>query len=336
MSLHSPPIRTSSTDVGTLTGKRPKFSITLERSQRAGLALRMILLHLLDALEDNVEGTIRGLDPEFLHDLRVACRRTRSALSRLKGVYSAGVIGPFKPELKWLGTVTGDLRDLDVFLLGLPELRTSALPDAEASFEEVESVIVENRSRAQLEVADALKSDRFSGLVTGWRRVLDSADSMTGPEAERPVDDISRDRIAAAFRKILKRGDRLGDDPPPEALHRLRIDAKRLRYLLEFFKSLYPETDITARIKELKRLQNTLGEFNDYDVQQKMLHNLVFKASDHRTGTGGDALRADALINLLVQRREERRGAFLTAYEEFSCEAVRTAFTDLFGGRVGR
>ena len=60
----------------------------------------------------------------------------------------------------------------------------------------------------------------------------------------------------------------IDDDSPDEALHRLRIDAKKLRYLLEFFRALYPPKEIGAVVGALKSLQDNLGDFNDLSVQQ--------------------------------------------------------------------
>ena len=80
---------------------------------------------LLDTLERNIPGTRADLDSEFLHDLRVATRRTRSVLSQVKQVLPDDVVADFKQRFAWLGQVTGPTRDLDVFLLELPRYRAS-------------------------------------------------------------------------------------------------------------------------------------------------------------------------------------------------------------------
>ena len=88
----------------------------------AAAALATVLTALLDTLEANVNGTVRDIDTEFLHDLRIAVRRTRSALKLAGDVLPGGLAGRFRPEFKWLGDLTTPTRDLDVYLLGYPSM----------------------------------------------------------------------------------------------------------------------------------------------------------------------------------------------------------------------
>ena len=65
-----------------------------------------MLSALLDAIEANVRGTMRDVDTEFLHDLRIAVRRTRSALKLAGTCCRGGLAARFRPEFKWLGDLT--------------------------------------------------------------------------------------------------------------------------------------------------------------------------------------------------------------------------------------
>jgi CHAD domain-containing protein len=85
-----------------------KPDLQLQPSMPAGEAARRILQNQLEAMEANEEGTCAARDPEFLHDFRVAVRRTRSALSQIKGVLPAPVLERFRPEFAWLGEITAD------------------------------------------------------------------------------------------------------------------------------------------------------------------------------------------------------------------------------------
>lgn len=80
-----------------------KLEIELDPQMRADAATRQILLTLLQALEVNENGTRADIDSEFLHDFRVAVRRTRSALTQIKGVLPESVLQRFGPEFGWLG-----------------------------------------------------------------------------------------------------------------------------------------------------------------------------------------------------------------------------------------
>src|SRR4249919_3165204 len=111
----------------------------------ARCAMQMVLLRLLDTLEANVPGTVRDIDTEFLHDLRVAVRRSRSAIKLCGDVLAAGVPEAFGGEFKWLGDVTTPIRDLDVYLLGYDEMAAGLLAATPAELEPFHRYLVQRR-----------------------------------------------------------------------------------------------------------------------------------------------------------------------------------------------
>ena len=146
-----------------------KIEVELTAAMPARSALVAILLRLLDTLEANVAGAIRDIDTEFLHDLRVSVRRTRSALKLGGHLLPDGLADEYRPEFKWLGDLTTPTRDLDVHLLtfdaGAAAL-TSASPADLAPFHDY---LVERRTREQRRLTRALRSARFKKLTTSWR-----------------------------------------------------------------------------------------------------------------------------------------------------------------------
>jgi len=324
--------------VTAVRGRRPgdyssKLRVALDPEQTADSAVRRILLDLAATIEANVEGTMTDLDSEFLHDLRVACRRTRSALSQLKGVLAAETAAPYNAEFKWLGNVTGPLRDLDVYLLEMPGYHAVLPAAAAADLEPLEKLIRSTRNRALKSVAQVLRSTRFARLMTSWRQTLEATEpSPTAIAACRAIE-LADTRISKAYRRILKRGAGFDDDPPAEALHRLRIDAKKLRYLLEFFRSLYPEQVITARINELKQLQDILGGLNDMEVQRKRLTDFAHELHGDPAVPTSCILTVGRLAAILEERQEGFRMAFHDAFMEFSGRRARAAFSRISGGK---
>ncbi len=310
-----------------------KPTLDLAPDQRADGALRAVLAHLLATLRANVEGVLQDIDTEFLHDLRVATRRTRSALAQVKGVLGEDETTAFAQELRWLGSVTNPCRDLDVYLLEMDGFRRR-LGSAAGDLEPLARMLGRDRRAALRRVRRALRSARFARLLDTWDHLVSSPpDSGTEPpNAARPIADVAGERIFKAYRRMFKRGSKLGDDPPPRSLHRLRIDGKKLRYLLEFFASLYDPKAVNRLVKELKQLQDILGGFNDMSVQQARLLEFA-----HELMGSGEA-RAETMIAMgrlaaaMARRQEELHDGFAGAFAAFSSARSQRRYRSLFHG----
>src|SRR5262249_24087085 len=144
----------------------------LSPAMPARMALAAVLLQLLDTLEANVPGTVRDIDTEFLHDLRVAVRRTRTALKLRAGLLPAGMASEYRPAVQWLRGPPPPTRAVDAPLLpcaaGAAEL-TSARPEDLAPFHDY---LAKRRGIEQRRLARALRSARFTTLITAWRGAL--------------------------------------------------------------------------------------------------------------------------------------------------------------------
>ena len=116
-------------------GYSSKLGLQLDPDMRADQATKVILHRLLDIMLQNEAGTRTGTDTEFLHDFRVAIRRTRSALTQIKAVFPKRVVDRYKTEFAWLGQITSPSRDLDVYLLSFDEYRDSLPADMQADIE---------------------------------------------------------------------------------------------------------------------------------------------------------------------------------------------------------
>jgi CHAD domain-containing protein len=305
--------------------------LPLDERRTASSAARMILLALLEAIEANVDGTIGDLDVEHLHDLRVACRRSRSAISQLKGVLPRDEVARFTADLEWLGRVTGPLRDLDVFLLELPDYRATADETARAGLDRLEPLLEQRRSIAHRNVVEALASERFGRFISEWRSYLETPEGLSAGRSAEPVRSAANRRIAKARKRLLKRGRKIDRSSPARSFHRLRIDGKKLRYLLEFFRCLYPEREITTMVRELKGLQDILGGFNDLEVQQSLLDELASELSQEPGRVTGTPPSIDRLTGELERRQEELRGDFNGAFAAFSSASADDTYRRLFG-----
>jgi CHAD domain-containing protein len=311
-----------------------KPRIDLRPDQPAEEALRALLHQLLDTLTANVVGVLDDLDIEFLHDLRVATRRTRSALSQLKNVLPAGPVKDFAAEFKWLGGVTGPLRDMDVYLLEMAQHRQQ-LDAPDDVLGPLDQLLRRTRRNQLRRVRRALRSARFERLVTGWAAFLENPGGAEDEPAEAatPILEIANRRILKAYRRMLKRGKKLQSEPPPELLHRLRIDAKKLRYLLEFFRELYDPSLIATLVKELKKLQDILGGFNDMEVQQRRLREFADRMIEEQSAAAATIFAMGRLADVMRERQESYRLQFHDRFEAFASKNSRRLYDRLFGAR---
>ncbi len=307
-----------------------RFAVQLDPDWTARRAAITIYQGLLETMLVNEEGIVRDLDSEFLHDFRVAIRRTRSGLGQMKKVLPPEITATMKEEFAYLGRVTGPVRDLDVYLLRerdyqarLPELLRNGL---EAFF----SDLAEQRKAEQRKLVKALRAPRYRQLVTSWAEYLDSDDPTPSADSDVPVIDLARRIIRRRYKRVMKDGRAISDISPDERLHRLRIQGKKLRYSLEFFRSLFPQDQADVVIKQLKRLQNNLGDFNDLSVQQEMLARYL---QGLRPGSRRNMDLAAAIGGLLtdLSREQQRvRRRFAKTFARFDSRKNAALFSKLF------
>ncbi len=318
----------------TVTGLEPgayssKLDVPLQPGLRADAAARRIFLHLLGTLERNVEGTRADLDSEFLHDLRVATRRTRSALSQIKAVLPSEIVDDYKQRFGWLGQITGPTRDLDVFLLEFPKYR-DLLPEAlRADLEPFHRFLETHQRAEQGALGKRLGSPHFRKLLKSWRGYLESdlPDKPLAANAARPIKAVADERIWKMFRRVLKEGRAITDASPHEALHELRKSCKKLRYLIEFFQVLYPAGRTKPLVKALKNLLDNLGQFQDLEVQAHKLEHFAEQMQAEGEVPLPTLLAMGALIGDLLRRQDAARHEFRGRFNQFdtkdNCGAYR-------------
>jgi CHAD domain-containing protein len=306
-----------------------KIEVTLDAAMPARAALAAVLLQLLDTLEANVVGTVRDIDIEFLHDLRVAVRRTRSALKLGGYLLPAGLAREYRGRFKWLGDLTTPARDLDVQLLNLPEATaalTSTSPGDLAPFGEY---LARQRSVEQRRLARALRSARFAALTSGWRGAITGLTApRRGPDAGRAAAAI----IGRAHQRVLARGRAITGESPPEKLHDLRKRCKELRYALEFFASLYDPAAYRQAIRELKDLQDCLGTYQDCQVQQHEIRVIAAEMMETGDVPAATLLAMGELSAQVGQRERRARKEFTGRFAEFASGPAQARFHALIAG----
>ena len=307
-----------------------KFDIALERTISIGDAVSIICLHLLADMERNLEGIVADIDSEFLHDFRIAVRRTRSLIDLFKKILPATVTGHFENEFKWLGTVTGPVRDIDVYLLTkndyLNMLPPTLRPGLQLFFDELREKRIEELKRLH----SHLRSPRYQSLVEDWRRFLnDKEGRLYNGQLLGSCKTCADAMIVKRCRKYIRSGNAITDASTDEKIHRLRIQGKKFRYLLEFFKSFYDESNMTVIVKQMKMLQNNLGEFNDLSVQLRLLNGRLDLLRGRSLKTIRLAAALGGLITVLDAKKMQVRNQFASTYEQVSSTPIEAMLSDM-------
>ena len=317
-------------------GKDPKdFSSKLRIELTPELtsleALRLIMKHLLRTIKLNEEGIIKDIDIEFLHDFRVAVRRTRSALSQIKGVFPDDVTEKFRAGFSNLGRMTNHLRDLDIYMLDKDRYRSMLPEELNPGLEQMYLMFKNERKRAHKEIVKALKSKEYKEFVESWEGFLnEQKDIASASNSGAMVKEMAGRIIKRKYRRVVRDGSRINKSTPDPELHKLRIECKKLRYMIEFFSSLYPVEDIKSLIRHLKILQDNLGEFNDLSVQRVSLKSFVDKL-DHSDEQHRECIvSSGGLISVLFERQKEVRSHFTERFKEFQDKETKAIFKKLF------
>jgi len=305
-------------------------SIPLDPDLPALEGFRLVLAHLARSIEANLPGTIDDIDPEFLHEFRVAVRRSRSVLRHGTRVL---------PEMAWatdglrsLGHLTGPPRDLDVYVLEWDDYVDDLPAETVAALEPVRAQLHVDRAAAHDELAVALRAEPVTDLLARWSRWLSDPrhPAAAGPDAERPILDLVRRRIEKAQDRLVGHGRKITPATPAEDVHELRKDAKKLRYLLECFGGLLPTKPRKAFVKRLKALQDNLGRHQDAEVHVAQLRQTVTELPEETPNQTFVAI--GQLIEQLEQIRQDARDEFAERFADYDAEATHRALRALLDG----
>lgn len=256
----------------------------------------------------NTPGTCRDADHEYLHDLRVATRRARFALKLFEDVVGAEYAGSLRAELKWIASLLGEVRDLDVFLVRIHDHMSRIHSDT--GFARLVEDHLNLQRLAHLEnLRSALREERYTELVNALRALPDHPVSGSSSAAKTGSRLIFK--TAKKFHRLL---DMPAAELGMEDLHRIRIKFKRLRYISEFFRPFFGKK-LGGHIKTCIAFQDRLGLLNDATVAERNLRKLAKALSGKLSDT--DLLSLGALIQLQRSIAEEQRLEFIETWNDF-------------------
>jgi CHAD domain-containing protein len=152
--------------------------------------------------------------------------------------------------------------------------------------------------------------------------------------ADLPIERVASQRIWRMYKKVRKAGRAVTDDVPPEAMHELRKDCKKLRYLIEFFRGLYPSDDVKQLVKALKVLLDNLGDFQDLEVQADKLRAYARSFDPNDPATLPTVMAIGALVADLLKRQQAAHGRFKDRFAAFDAPGNRRRYAELFKAKA--
>ena len=245
-------------------------------------AFKAIAGSCLHQLVANKPATLRG-DPEGVHQMRVALRRLRAAISLFADMLLDPQTGEMKSQFKWITQELGPARELDVFISRVVKPIARGKPNG-PGVAGLAKDLQQRREEAFARGCAAIESTRFRNLVLDTARWIEAGDWTRNPDdltrllREQPVVGAAADELRRRWKKLLKAGAQL-DQLDPQRRHKMRIQAKKLRYASEFFASAFPGKKAVRRRKRfvtaLEKLQDALGDLNDIAVHAGLTERIV-------------------------------------------------------------
>ena len=274
-------------------GRGPSWSkaeaTSLARDHAVGDALGRILDGVFRQIWANLDAAFDGRDPEGVHQLRVAVRRLRSALTLFKPVLAADRRAALADEARWAMGRLGPVRDRDVFATEMLPPVAVARPN-DAALATLRATAEDAREQAYAELRGAMASARWTRFVLTLARWIhargwyDEADAAMQLALAEPLGSFA-DRVLAKRAKAVKKSGKNFADLDTEQRHEVRKSLKKLRYAAEFLRGLYPEKPTKRYLKRLSTLQDAFGHMNDTATAETLLGELI-DPSDPRLAEG--------------------------------------------------
>lgn len=224
-------------------------------------------------------------DPEAVHQLRIALRRLRVAISVFSDIVDDNRVAAIKSELKWFGRELAPARDLDVLMTEVLKPLRKQHP-GEPGLLSLAKTFSRDRGKAYKRAQDAIGSDRFRKFVLDCAAWIEagpwtvSVDMLAFRRRRLPAEIHAATQLSARRNKCRKMG-RAIEELAPQQLHDLRIQFKKLRYTAEFFETLFTQKKQKKRSKQflaaLRKLQNSLGGLNDVTTRRALFADMMLR-----------------------------------------------------------
>ncbi len=299
--------------------KKLKAATKIKPDDTMAQAGRKVWLFQFDEMLRHEEGTRLGEDIEALHDMRVATRRMRAAFDIFDQAFKPKALRPHLEGLRATGRRLGRVRDLDVFI-EKAERYLETLPEESG---QGLNLLLETwkgqREEARAKMVAYLDSLRYQQFKERFFDFLTSPGrGEQPPPVGHPVPnrvfEVAPVLIYSRLAAVRAYGPWL-DNASIEQLHGLRIEFKKLRYAVEFFRDVLGE-EARDVINDLKLMQDHLGDLNDAQVATQLLGDFLASWDDKQKDLPiNERQSPEALVAYLVDRHAERYRLLATFHE---------------------
>lgn len=271
-------------------------------------AARALLAASLDQLQANEEGVLRSNAPEFVHQARIAVRRMRSVLQLFRDVIGVERASAWRDELGEAAAPLGAARDWDVFATeSLPPV--IAAHRARAVARSLEAAVARRRRREREAARAAIRGERHARVILELARWLSTPRPAGAAAPGEPLAEFASRIIRKRHRRLAAGAQRL-ETLGIDERHQVRIDAKRLRYGVEGFASIFKARRVKRYVQGLAALQDALGRANDAAAARRLLAGLEppepFAAFAHgwfAARLQGDPAHLQAVVERLAESK---------------------------------
>ena len=304
---------------------QPQKSIGLYADDSLAEAGRKVWLYHFATMLSHEKGTLQGDDIEELHDMRVATRRMRSAFDIFEPAFDPKIMKRYLNGLRGIGRVLGQVRDMDVLLgkalIYQGKLKEQARPGLDTLLDAWLQVIDKKRSKLTKHLHSA-GYQRFKQNFNHFVQIPvdDRGSSIPGIGTTSRIRDIIPVLVYSRYAAV-----RTYDAILPSAsitqLHALRIEFKKFRYTLEYFREILGEGTAKA-INELKQYQDHLGELHDADVACQLVRGFLKSWEENQTQTPiHERINPEPMVTYLAYLHAERYRLMVTfpeLWQDFS------------------
>ncbi len=287
----------------------PSEQIGLTASDTFAEAGRKVMRYHFAQMLKNEEGTRLGADIEALHDMRVATRRLRAAFEVFEEAFEPGKLAPYLKGLRATGRALGSVRDLDVFMEKAAQYLNTLSESERDSLDPLLNAWRDQRENARNRMLAHLDSQEY----TAFKRKFNVFLNTPGKGARQPSQDTPVPNWVSEVAPVLiytrlasvRAFDSFLDNASTELLHALRIEFKKLRYTVEYFKEILGKKAEPV-IDDLKALQDHLGDLNDAQVATRLLREFIVAWEPLQVGLPiSERKNIEGVVNYMAYRHAE-------------------------------